>query len=203
MAAAAFCYRHPAQIARRYCYQCERSICRDCQVKLDHHLFCGERCHQEYLDEASLGTKNSVVKYAMYAALVFVLGLLVYFGLLADAFYSGSNHQSAPSLKSIALSLPINVEEKVVSPITISHPRNGEQIPLKQIYIDGIAPENSEVSLYLNGILLEKTTAHAAQYRFADVQLTKRANVIQTRYYVDGSSEASTPIMIFSKDSQH
>jgi len=42
------CYRHPDRQTRRKCYQCKTAICAECQVKLDHHYFCSEPCHQKW-----------------------------------------------------------------------------------------------------------------------------------------------------------
>jgi endogenous inhibitor of DNA gyrase (YacG/DUF329 family) len=200
MAISAFCYRHPAQTARRNCFQCRHSICENCLIKLDHHLFCGTRCHEIYLQEIARETKRSIARYTGYATVILLFGGLIYFGLLADTFYNGSNHQSTSNLKSLALSLPVNVEENTVPQITISKPLNGETSSERSIQVEGVAPENSDVFLYLNGTLLEKTNAHANRYRFSHISLTKGANVIQTRYFISGSSEASTAIMIFYKD---
>jgi len=43
------CYRHPDRSARRKCFECRKSICPECQQKLDGHIFCGDDCHQAWL----------------------------------------------------------------------------------------------------------------------------------------------------------
>ncbi len=45
------CYRHPERVAKRKCYFCQKPICPQCQVRLDHHIFCSESCHQSWLEE--------------------------------------------------------------------------------------------------------------------------------------------------------
>ena len=45
------CYRHPERVAKRKCYFCKKPICPECQVRLDHHIFCSETCHQSWLEE--------------------------------------------------------------------------------------------------------------------------------------------------------
>ena len=42
------CYRHPERDAKRKCYQCKTPLCPECQLKLDHHYFCSEECHQRW-----------------------------------------------------------------------------------------------------------------------------------------------------------
>jgi len=177
-------------------------ICQNCQIKLDHHLFCDKACHENLLRDISLQEKNEFRRYALYSGLLLVLGGFVYFGLLADAFYSGGNHQRAPNLKTIALSLPVNTQQAPLSNITITKPSNGVKCTSKHIDVEGNAPNNSTVAIYLNGSLVDKTVAHAAYYRFPQVILPKRANVIQTRYYDRGSSEASTAILVFCKNAK-
>ena len=43
------CFRHPERTARRKCYFCKKPICPQCQIRLDHHIFCSEECHQNWL----------------------------------------------------------------------------------------------------------------------------------------------------------
>jgi len=45
------CYRHPERTAKRRCYSCRQPVCPSCQVPLDHHIFCGEECHQQWLQK--------------------------------------------------------------------------------------------------------------------------------------------------------
>ena len=43
------CYRHPERPGRRKCFQCRKPVCPSCQIQADHHIFCGEECHQAWL----------------------------------------------------------------------------------------------------------------------------------------------------------
>jgi len=43
------CYRHPERAAKRKCFTCKKPVCPECQVQLEHHIFCGEECHQAWL----------------------------------------------------------------------------------------------------------------------------------------------------------
>ncbi len=39
------CKNHPQRLTVRRCYYCHEHICHECQVKLEHHLFCGRWCY--------------------------------------------------------------------------------------------------------------------------------------------------------------
>jgi peptidoglycan/xylan/chitin deacetylase (PgdA/CDA1 family) len=192
------CYRHPTLIARRKCFQCNEPICINCQIKIDHHLFCGTSCHEEYLRALTGRTRSGYRRYAMYATVIFLLGGFVYFALLADAFYSGGDLEVKTNLTQIAPSLPVDMQERPAEEIIISKPLNGMKSSSQTVQVEGRAPHNSSVAIYLNGTMMDSTVARGGQYRFAEVPLTKHANVLQTRFYTrNGSSDSSSAIMIF------
>src|SRR5580765_3758280 len=103
-----FCYRHPTRIAKRRCFQCARPLCPDCQIKLDHHLFCGDMCHKDHLQSLQVQPARPYLRYGLYASLFILFSGLVYFGLLADAFYSGGDKTQETPLAHIAPSLPVD-----------------------------------------------------------------------------------------------
>ena len=200
MREARFCYKHPAEITKRKCFDCDRPICARCQVKIDHHLFCSRSCHEEHqraLESAS--TKIRYKRYAIYGMLVLLLGGFLYFALLADAFYSGGDVAEAVSESTeISPSLPVSMEEQKKEDILIEHPLNGLRSRSEQVQVEGPAPHNSVVGMLLNGSLIDSTVAHGGYYRFPSVILTKPTNVLQTRFYArNGSSDSSPAIMVF------
>ncbi len=169
---------------------------------MDHHLFCGNDCHQQYLSAVTGNIRSAYRRYEMYASLILLLAGFVYFALLADAFYSGGDALVKPNLTQIALSLPLDMQERPEQEIMISRPPNGTKSPSQTVQVEGRAPHNSVVAMYLNGTLMDNTVAHGGNYRFSDVLLTKNANILQTRFYADsGSSDSSSPIMILYHDS--
>ncbi len=202
MAETRFCYRHPTSLAKRKCFSCSRPICPGCQVKLDHHLFCGEPCHKNYLRERAAAASRPYARYAMYASALVLVGVLVYFALLADAFYSGGDEKSTANLTQMAPSLPVHVEPPEQETIAISRPLNGMKSASQTIAVEGKAPQNAVVAMYLNGTLVESTVARDSSFHFPQVLLTKHANVLQARFYTDaGSSNSSPAIMVFFQDS--
>jgi hypothetical protein len=197
-----FCYKHPELVARRKCFHCTREICLQCQFKIDHHLFCGDACHQRYLSALAGKARPAYRRYAIYVSLFVLLGGFLYFALLADAFYSGGTTAPRPDTAQIAPSLPVNFEEQTAEEIVIQRPINGTKTHSQTIQVEGKAPPNSVVELYLNGARIDKVRTKQGRYLFADVDLTARTNVLQTRFYSDdGFSDASDAVMIFYKAS--
>lgn len=199
-----FCYRHPTRIAKRKCFQCTRPLCPECQQKLDHHLFCSDLCHKNYMTGITVVKPRPILRYSLYGGLFLLFSGLVYFGLLADAFYSGGDHAAQTSVARMIPSLPLeNTAEKPSTPdsVSITRPINGMKSASQKVEVDGKAPANAVVAVYLNGSLVESTVAREGNYHFPGVLLTKHANVLQTRYYSDnGSSNFSPAIMVLYQD---
>lgn len=133
-----------------------------------------------------------------------LIGGVIYFGVLADAFYSGGDHQNNQStgLAQITPSLPVETAPAPAPKemVSITRPVNGMKSASQSIEVAGKAPKDAVVALYLNGSLMESTVAKDASYNFSSVTLTKHANVIQTRFYSDESSNFSPAIMVFFQD---
>ena len=197
-----FCYRHSTRIAKRKCFHCARPLCPDCQRKLDHHLFCSDLCHREYLNTISVTKPRPVLRYALYGSLFLSFLGLVYFGLLADAFYSGGDHNSNQAVAHMAPSLPVESADKPPQDaVTITRPINGMKSASQTVEVEGKAPANAVVAVYLNGSLIESTVVREGIYNFTGVLLTKHANVLQTRYYGDnGTSNFSPAIMVLYQE---
>src|SRR5436190_6007353 len=174
MSEARFCYRHPTSLARRKCFSCGRPLCPECQLKLDHHLFCSEPCNKNYVRELAAQRPRRFRRYALYSSIAVLVGGFIYFGLLADAFYSGGDQKSRPSLNEIAPSLPV---ETATVPhrsegINITRPLNGMKSASQTVEVEGKAPANAIVAMYLNGSLVESTVARNSIYTFPRVVLT-------------------------------
>lgn len=198
-----FCYRHPTSLARRKCFSCSRPLCPECQMKIDHHLFCSELCHKNYSRELAYQRPRRFRRYALYSTVAVLIGVFIYFGLLADAFYNGSDQKNHAAMNEIAPSLPLETAPAPRKPegIVITRPLNGMKSASQRIEVEGRAPADAVVAMYLNGTLVESTVARNSTYSFPQILLTKHANVLQTRYYSDdGSSNASAAIMVFFQD---
>lgn len=166
-------------------------------------MFCSDFCHKDYQASSASKPERTYAKYALYLTGLILVASLIYFALLADAFYSGGDHGSSTNLHEITPSLPLEIETPTpTEPLTITRPLNGMKSPSQFIEVEGKGPEHSVVALYLNGTLIESTVARESVYRFPNVLLTKKANVIQTRFYTDsGASNFSPAIMVLYQDS--
>jgi hypothetical protein len=152
-----------------------------------------------------LSMKKRYTHYAMYTGGTVFFIVLVYFALLADAFYSGGDQKLPPQMAQIVPSLPIekghlNDNEKVV----ILNPENGKKSISRKIDVDGKAPRGASVLLFVNGVLAGKVqSAEDGSYRFTNIELLRHANVIQTRFHgTDGSSASSRAIMVFHRNTE-
>jgi peptidoglycan/xylan/chitin deacetylase (PgdA/CDA1 family) len=79
------CHRHSGISARRKCYQCGKPVCKACQQKAEHHIFCGAECarahHWKRLAKKTDRTlKQPVSRWWMVGALV-LLGLAFLLGV--------------------------------------------------------------------------------------------------------------------------
>jgi peptidoglycan/xylan/chitin deacetylase (PgdA/CDA1 family) len=143
-------------------------------------------------------TDKSFKRYSVYATLLVMLGAFIYFALLADAFYSAGDVQVRPTIAQLSPSLPVDIREKDEERINITRPINGINSREQRVEVEGRAPHNSVVALYVNGALTENSVARNGYYHFSKVQLTKHANVLQTRFYAkNGFSDSSSAILVF------
>lgn len=139
-------------------------------------------------------------KSALYSSIAILIGGFIYFGLLADAFYNDGDQKNLSALSAIAPSLPVQTggAQQSADRIVITQPFNGANSTSQTLAVEGRAPANSTVTIYLNGRVVQSTIARNSSYSFPGIMLTEHANVLQTRYYSqDGSSDASAAILIF------
>lgn len=139
-------------------------------------------------------------RFAAYSGSAIFFMTLVYFALLADTFYSGGDKQTTPQMAQMIPTLPleINSPETEVNKVVILDPENGRKLGSGKIEVKGKAPQKSVVSLFVNGTQVDQVQSRDGSYRFANVELTRQANVLQTRFHAqDGSSASSTAILVF------
>ncbi len=151
-----------------------------------------------------LSMKQRYARYTVYAGGAVFFVTLVYFALLADAFYSSGDEKASPQMAQIVPSLPIDIvgKENENVDIAIDHPENGRKSTSQRIDVEGKAPEGSSVLLFVNGTLVDSVQSSDGFYRFSNVMLTRPANILQTRFQSsDDSSAASAAIMVFHQNS--
>jgi hypothetical protein len=149
-----------------------------------------------------LTMKKRFAHLALYVGATTFFITLVYFALLADAFYSGGDAPKAPQMAQMIPSLPLEIHEAEaeMNDVLISHPKNGAELESERIEVNGKAPRESTVQLFLNGAKIAQVESRDGSYWFENVELAKQANVIQTRFHSrDGSSAPSKPILVFHR----
>lgn len=148
--------------------------------------------------------KQRYARYTVYAGAAVFFVSLVYFALLADAFYSSGDEKASQQMAQIVPSLPIDMvgKENEKVEIAIEHPENGRKSTSQRIDVEGQAPLGSSVLLFVNGILVDSAQSSDGSFRFTNVALTRQANILQTRFHAsDGSSASSAAIMVFHQNS--
>jgi len=72
------CKNHPHEPASRKCYHCHEYICSDCQLRLDHHIFCGKKCYwlwkwQQFAEKTKISKEIVGI-----AAVLFILNIVFF-----------------------------------------------------------------------------------------------------------------------------
>ena len=144
--------------------------------------------------------KERYARYGLYVGSAAFVITLVYFALLADAFYTGGDETTVRQMAQVVPSLPIDLDgsSKENETIVILTPENGMNIASGRIDVKGNAPVGAEVLLFVNGAFAQRVSSPEGTYLFTDVELKKQATILQTRFEgEDGSSASSTAIMVF------
>lgn len=196
-----FCYRHPTYIAKRRCYQCHRYICPNCQVRSNKHIFCGTSCIKEFIRKKRLITIWGNLKKPLP---LWLMRGLFYFGLVLIILLTINLLNNVSSLlktsyiiTSLEISKPLHKDISKESKIKITKPADGMKTFSPYIKIEGEAPSNSIVALYINGELADVSTTHSTGYSFDKVLLLKKENVIQVRAFTDNEAQYSKAIMVY------
>ena len=72
------CKNHPNELSSRKCYHCHEYICSDCQLKLDHHIFCSKSCHWRWKWQ-QFTEKTNISKELIGVAAVLLILNIVFF----------------------------------------------------------------------------------------------------------------------------
>jgi hypothetical protein len=148
-----------------------------------------------------LAMKKRFAHLALYVGAATFFITLVYFALLADAFYSGGDTPRTQTAQMVpTLPLQIHEPESVKEPISINQPENGKNLHSGKIDVNGKAPGDCTIVLFVNGKKVDQVESRDGLYRFENVELAKQANVLQTRFLArDGSSASSKAILVFHR----
>ena len=80
-----FCHNHPTERAGRQCYACGKPVCRACQLKAHHHIFCSEPCASAWRWKAlakktDKHLKRPISRWWMVAAMLLLGGAFLWMG---------------------------------------------------------------------------------------------------------------------------
>lgn len=202
---AATCFRHPTSEARRRCYHCKKAICPQCQVHTDGHIFCSDRCAQRerrservrrlaHLNATAL--KGVWFRVLFFAGLVVAGAVAIWFAFHADRFLSG------PDLLLPTVRHPRErgldaerIDWDAPGTIYIESPAQGSSLKESLIRVEGRAPAEAMVGLYVNGQKVEAQMAAGGRWAFDQVPLTERRNIIQARYFDNRGNSSYSPAL--------
>lgn len=72
------CKNHPERETARRCYYCHEHICPECQLNLDHHIFCSHTCHLRW-KWRQFTEKINLTKELVIIALILILCNVLFF----------------------------------------------------------------------------------------------------------------------------
>lgn len=200
------CRRHPTRPARRRCYHCRQPICPDCQLRLEGHIFCSEACAKAERRRTLLSRLDRLNRTALAGRWFRLLGLA---GLLAGGaalvWFSGrwDRFVEAPEPP-----LPVfkGLKERGLDQegpnwdapgaVAITAPAPGLILQESLIPVEGTAPPEAMVGLYVNGRKVDVQLALDGRWRFEGVPLTDRRCLLQARYFDNRGNSSFSPAVL-------
>ncbi len=196
------CYKHPFKEARRRCFQCKKYICPECQIKKESHIFCSEKCIGEF---KKLKRKEEIKTFVEKKGKPFLFRLIFYPSIIILLFISfflyrqwlnsfdqnlvGTTQlQKVKKVKEIDWSSPSKIE--------ILEPKDNLKIEENEIKVEGIAPKESLVGLYINSEKIDAIFSEEGRFNFEKVPLKKDENIIQVRYFDNYGNDAYSKAVI-------
>lgn len=200
-----YCYKHPLKEAKRRCYFCKKNICKECQLRLDKHIFCSKECHKKFkktekkeiiLTFIKKKGKGIVLRIVLYSAvmMVFIISLLLnnYLDEILNI-----NDESFLIKKNANKKEP---DWTKASNIEIISPKDEELLENSNLTIKGFSPRESMVGLYINSEKMDALYTEDGNFLFENIPLKDRENVIQVRYFDNyGNNAYSKAIRVFLK----
>jgi peptidoglycan/xylan/chitin deacetylase (PgdA/CDA1 family) len=92
------CKNHPYELTSRKCYYCHEYICSDCQLRLDHHIFCSKKCHWRWKWQQFSEKMNLSKELISIAAVLLILNI-IFFLYLNSKLDSIQNSLKEPVMK--------------------------------------------------------------------------------------------------------
>ena len=194
-----FCYRHPAETARRRCYYCRRWICPSCQIRKDRHIFCGEPCHWRWKRAQFQARALRVLRRQAARLIIYpLLAALVVLGWGGVHLLDNAARHEIQRLAERSLPVPKRPPPPP-PPIHIQAPVFGARLNTSKIPVKGQAPPSAHIRLWENGEVVAETSADPeGRFEFASVPLVPEGNLLQVEYRLpDGRYGFAPAILVY------
>jgi peptidoglycan-N-acetylmuramic acid deacetylase len=201
-----FCHRHPTRPARRRCYHCRKPICPACQIRTEGHIFCSEACATAHRRRRILSRLERLNRTALEGRWFRLAGLAVLLVLGALVLWISSRLDRFVEVPEPALPVFRSLREKGLDmekldwdapgPVRILSPESGATVPSSRIAVEGTAPPEAMVGLYVNGRKVDVQMAPQGKWRFDGVPLPERRCVIQARYFDNRGDSSFSPAVL-------
>ncbi len=201
-----FCHRHPTRPARRRCYQCRKPICPACQVRARGHIFCSEACIGAHRRGEILHRLDRLNRTALQGRWFRLLGLAVLLAMGGLVIWLSSSLDRFVEAPEPPLPAFRNVRERGLDmesldwdapgPVRILAPGNGTSVSSSRIAVEGTAPPEAMVGLYVNGEKVDVRMAADGRWRFDSVPLPDRRCILQARYFDNRGDSSFSPAVL-------
>jgi peptidoglycan/xylan/chitin deacetylase (PgdA/CDA1 family) len=202
VAAPQLCHLHPTRTARRRCFQCGRPICRECQMRVRGHFFCGAACEAAQLALVRTERLQAIAAHPLrgkYGRLA--VWVLFSAGALTLLWVSIRLPESL-------VPLPVSEKGKVVFAMKVKAPdlRSGAEIAIEEpaaattvmtpeVTLRGRAPAGSMVGVYVENEPVQAVYCADGHWEIPGVPLSERVNVIQARYFDNAARSGFSPAL--------
>ncbi len=185
------CYKHPLSEAKRRCFNCKKYICPKCQIRLEGHIFCSQKCFNDFKKKDMQEKVSDFIKKKgkFYAFRMVFYPVLIFFILLSFFLYrQWIESIDEKEIKSLAPEIKKgnkNATPDWSSPssIEIEYPSENSSVNESEIMVSGIAPKESMVGLYVNSERVDAVFSHDGKFVFEKVPLKEKKSILQVRYF--------------------
>lgn len=201
-----FCHRHPTRPARRRCYHCRKPICPECQIRTEGHIFCSEACATAHRRRRILSRLDRLNRTALAGRWFRLLGLLFLLAAGAAAIWFSARLDRFVEVPEPALPVFRNPREKGLDmekldwdapgPVRILFPESGTAVASSRIAVEGTAPPEAMVGLYVNGRKVDVRMAPDGRWRFDAVPLPDQRCILQARYFDNRGDSSFSPAVL-------
>lgn len=151
------CPRHPGRKARRRCYQCRAPFCSLCEMRAEHHIFCGPACVRTHArQERRTRWRVRLGRPVPFRLAAGAIALTAASGM--GAYLHVVDRLAAPDLPPPALRFP-RPEARITR---VERAAGG-------CVVSGTAPSGAGVALFSGGHLISVQTARNGVFLFRDV----------------------------------